>query len=195
MDGESESCVIWFTIATGCPDARVLYLLMQMCPRLGSVETVKPHTTTRVLLLCDARGSISGVSPVLRTQPVPGKTKRTPTPPLSCPLPTLPAPTPLSASHAKAFADLPCPPIPSKPFVTVRHRVSENARLSLSRRPRTGAPADCREGVRLTKAALHIGQISRWGWIAPGLGHVNHNLIYTKQENKLSLCRSISHPF
>lgn len=33
------------------------------------------------------------------------------------------------------------------------------------------------------------------GWTAPGLGHVNHNLIYAKQENKLCLCRSISHPF
>lgn len=166
-----------------------------MCPRLGSVETVKPHTTTRVLLLC-AAPSISGVSPVLWTpclQPVPGKTKRTPTPLLSLP-PSL-HPLPLSASHAKAFADLPCPPIPSKPFVTARHHVLENARLSLPRRPRTGAPGDWREGVCLTKAALRIGQIGRWGWTAPGLGHVNHNLIYTKQENKLSLCRSISHPF
>lgn len=32
------------------------------------------------------------------------------------------------------------------------------------------------------------------GWTAPGQGPVNHKLIYVKQENKLCVRRSISHP-
>lgn len=80
---------------------RVFYLLMQMCPRLGSAETVKAQTTTKALLLCAACGSVSGPPPGTRRRVCSLCQERQSAPPLRQSI----YPLPLYAFYANLLAD------------------------------------------------------------------------------------------